>query len=175
MPATFITLTCPTCGGKLQITSDIELFACAHCGNEHIVRRDGGTVSLQPLIEGIKLIKTSVDRNASELAIKRLKEEKAELAKKANALRHLQRELTRSIAVSAVSVLFGFLFFLASINQQNGAVCAVVSVLIVIVMGTLGYLTIQKHRRLGNEVEGIKAEYADCDQKIQKHKQIVDG
>lgn len=34
----FVTLSCPTCGGQLQITKDIERFACGHCGNEHIVR-----------------------------------------------------------------------------------------------------------------------------------------
>jgi predicted RNA-binding Zn-ribbon protein involved in translation (DUF1610 family) len=33
----FVTLTCPNCGGKLQITPDINRFACTHCGNEHIV------------------------------------------------------------------------------------------------------------------------------------------
>ncbi|MFL7795121.1 MAG: hypothetical protein AB8I69_23480 [Anaerolineae bacterium] len=27
-----ITLTCPSCGGKLQVTNDIDRFACTHCG-----------------------------------------------------------------------------------------------------------------------------------------------
>jgi len=71
----FITLTCPTCGGKLQITDDIERFACSHCGNEHIVKRGGGIVSLAPVTESLNQIKVGVDKTASELAIKRLKEE----------------------------------------------------------------------------------------------------
>src|SRR5258706_205176 len=37
----FVTLTCPSCGGRLEITKDVERFACAHCGNEHVVRRAG--------------------------------------------------------------------------------------------------------------------------------------
>jgi phage FluMu protein Com len=49
----FITLSCPSCGHRLQITEDIDRFACAACGNEHIVNRSGGIVTLKPVIEGI--------------------------------------------------------------------------------------------------------------------------
>jgi hypothetical protein len=44
--ADFITLSCPSCGHKLQINEDIDRFACAACGNEHIVNRSGGDVFL---------------------------------------------------------------------------------------------------------------------------------
>jgi predicted RNA-binding Zn-ribbon protein involved in translation (DUF1610 family) len=71
----FVTLTCPSCGGKLQITKDIERFACGHCGNEHIVKRSGGIVALEPVVEGLKKIQKGTDKTASELAIRRLKEE----------------------------------------------------------------------------------------------------
>jgi predicted RNA-binding Zn-ribbon protein involved in translation (DUF1610 family) len=43
----FITLSCPSCGHELQITEDIVRFACAACGNEHIVNRNGGIVTLK--------------------------------------------------------------------------------------------------------------------------------
>jgi predicted RNA-binding Zn-ribbon protein involved in translation (DUF1610 family) len=33
----FITLSCPSCGYKHQITKDIDQFACVACGNEHII------------------------------------------------------------------------------------------------------------------------------------------
>src|SRR3990172_2505499 len=71
----FVTLTCPSCGGSLQITNDIERFACAHCGTEHIVKRGGGVVSLTPVIERLAKVQIGVDKTASELAIKRLQEE----------------------------------------------------------------------------------------------------
>jgi DNA-directed RNA polymerase subunit RPC12/RpoP len=70
-----VTLTCPTCGGKLEITSEIDRFACGYCGNEHIVKRAGGIVSLAPIVDGIKSVKVGVDKTASELALKRLKDE----------------------------------------------------------------------------------------------------
>ncbi|MEA5076935.1 MAG: NADH pyrophosphatase zinc ribbon domain-containing protein [Anaerolineaceae bacterium] len=43
----FITLTCPSCGGKLEISSNTTSLKCPNCGNEHIVRRDAGTVVLE--------------------------------------------------------------------------------------------------------------------------------
>jgi hypothetical protein len=77
--ADFMTLACPTCSGPLVVTKDIDRFACEHCGREHVVRRDGGTIFLQPVMEILTGVKAGVDRQASELAITRLKKEIPEL------------------------------------------------------------------------------------------------
>jgi hypothetical protein len=68
----FLSLTCPNCGGKLEITADVEQFACGYCGNEQIVRRGGGIVRLEPMIQQLQRINSGTDRTASELAISRL-------------------------------------------------------------------------------------------------------
>ena len=73
--ADFITLTCPSCGGKLEITNDVDRFACAHCGQEHIVKRSGGTVSLSPVVDALKKVGAGVDKTAAELAISRIQRE----------------------------------------------------------------------------------------------------
>ncbi len=78
----FVTLTCPNCGGQLRITFDIERFACSYCGNEHLIKRGGGIVSIIPITDEIKKIQTSVDKNATELAILRLQNETIELNQK---------------------------------------------------------------------------------------------
>lgn len=57
----FITLSCPSCGGKLNVTPDIERFACQFCGHEHIVRRSGGMVSLEPVIQVMKNIDSNIN------------------------------------------------------------------------------------------------------------------
>lgn len=75
----FVTLTCPTCGGKLQITPDIDRFACTHCGNEHLVKRSEGVIAIQPLAESLTGLKRATDRTASELAIRRLTDDLAQL------------------------------------------------------------------------------------------------
>lgn len=74
----FITLSCPSCGGRLEITKDMDRFVCAHCGNEQIVRRAGGTISLAPVMEGLQKVQASTDRVSAELAIQRLTKELAE-------------------------------------------------------------------------------------------------
>jgi len=74
-----VTLTCPTCGGKLQITPDIDRFACTHCGNEHLVKRSEGVIAIQPLAESLTGLRRATDRTASEMALRRLREELARL------------------------------------------------------------------------------------------------
>ncbi len=68
----FVTLTCPNCGGKLNITKDIDRFSCAHCGTEYIVKRGSGVVSLKPVLEDVS---KGVGSTASELALVRLEKE----------------------------------------------------------------------------------------------------
>jgi hypothetical protein len=67
-----IAMGCPNCGAGLEITSDLETFACAYCGSTIKVTRHGGTVSLTQLEQAINGIKSSTDRIAAELALKRL-------------------------------------------------------------------------------------------------------
>jgi DNA-directed RNA polymerase subunit RPC12/RpoP len=83
----YVNLTCPSCGGRLQVTNDLERFACGYCGHELLVRRGGGIVSLAPVVEGldrvaagVAQVRTGVDRTASELAIPRLEKEIASLS-----------------------------------------------------------------------------------------------
>jgi hypothetical protein len=70
-----ITLSCPNCGGKLEIAEGLDRFACAHRGVEHIVERRGGTISLDPVMGRLDEIKEGSDKTASELAIQRIKQE----------------------------------------------------------------------------------------------------
>jgi len=71
----FITLSCKSCGGKLQISPEIDDFACMYCGTEFQVKRDGGIIALTPLVDEIKKVSISTDKTATELSIIRLKEE----------------------------------------------------------------------------------------------------
>ena len=43
----FITLTCPSCGGKLEVGKNTSVLKCEHCGIEHMVRREEGAVTLE--------------------------------------------------------------------------------------------------------------------------------
>jgi DNA-directed RNA polymerase subunit RPC12/RpoP len=41
----FVVLTCPNCGGKLEIYNETDRFACSFCGGEILVQGRGGAVS----------------------------------------------------------------------------------------------------------------------------------
>lgn len=70
-----VTLKCSSCGANLEITPEMEVFACGHCGTQQVVKRAGGTVSLKVLSDAIGKVQAGTDKTAAELAIKRLKEE----------------------------------------------------------------------------------------------------
>lgn len=74
-----VSLACPSCGARLQITEDVERFACLHCGNEQLVRRSGGIVSLAPVVEGLTKVQRGTDKTAAELAIPRLRAQLEEI------------------------------------------------------------------------------------------------
>ena len=113
--ADFVTLTCPSCGGKLQLTDDIERFACAYCGTEHVVRRSGGIVSLAPVIESLSKVQVATDKTASELAIKMLKSEIGELE---GEYRQLQNQIGQvnsgGCSPMSIGLAIGVLCFVAS-------------------------------------------------------------
>lgn len=43
----FITLSCPNCGGKLEVSQNTLSLVCQHCGSEHLVRREAGSILLE--------------------------------------------------------------------------------------------------------------------------------
>src|SRR5688500_15790452 len=67
-----ISLKCPGCGSNLEITTDMDRFACGYCGASQLVERRGGTVSLRLVTDAIKLVQAGTDKTAAELALKRL-------------------------------------------------------------------------------------------------------
>ena len=83
-----LTLKCPSCGADLQITSDMDRFACGYCGTEQIVRRQGGTVVLRMITSAIAQVQISTDRTAAELAINRLSQELDDMGAALTALNH---------------------------------------------------------------------------------------
>ena len=106
----YLSLTCSTCGDKLKITNDMNNFACGHCGSEHRVKREGGAISLVPLIESEKGTNDGIDKTESELAIPRLEREIKQLEGVISGMRaKLTTEDCLKIAtgVSSYTVLIG--------------------------------------------------------------------
>ena len=161
----FITLSCPSCGGKLQITKDIERFACAHCGNEMIVNRGQGIISLKPVIDEVKGVRKAADHTASELAIVRLQNDIDYL----NSQIILKNSILQYFLI-VVGVLGLILSFLAVINDAP-ALCGWFSIGCVIIV-IWNIVVIIKRSEVRKELE---AELYAKRVELQKHQDIVNS
>jgi hypothetical protein len=91
-----VTLQCPTCGAKLQLGPEIDRFACMHCGNEHIVRRGSGYVSIEPVMQELRQVNSNLGQvKAADNAIAQhvAGTSQAVLAAQENANRMAQRAM----------------------------------------------------------------------------------
>ncbi|MCX6054301.1 MAG: hypothetical protein NTZ74_05175 [Chloroflexi bacterium] len=157
----FISLTCPSCGGKLQITNDIERFACGNCGVEHIVRRSGGTVSLAPVEASLVKIGAGIDKTASELAIVRLTKEiedlRLEKEKKLVEAEEETQNLSRSIISSKFGgfskfliLFFGMAVFGGMMSGFKGAIIGLLIVFLVVIAAIV--INHQKKVKMGERI-----------------------
>lgn len=175
------TLTCPSCGGKLQISDKINRFACGYCGNEQIVHRESGIVYLEPIAEdvrhiriGVDNLRGGVDKTAAELAIARLTKELSDLEaelKTANT-RDLYKWKQRPDGETALGVLSVFLFFVA-INSRS----LLVLIVFIACLSVFLYMWITRHgeaQKLKKEaIDDIQAEMSDVKAALTRNRKLV--
>jgi ribosomal protein S27AE len=70
-----VNLKCANCGGALEISGDMQRFACGYCGSEQIVERRGGTIALRLVVDAVACVQVGTDKTAAELALVRLDKE----------------------------------------------------------------------------------------------------
>jgi len=118
-PSDFITLVCPKCGGKLQVESNTNQLTCQYCGLEHLVRHNGDSVTLTPVVEGIKRVEgkfdqilTGSDRMAAEQTIQRLKVEMPEYEAR---VKNLQDKYNHEVNKKPFNNFIKFILYFVSI------------------------------------------------------------
>lgn len=190
--ADFVTLSCPSCGHKLQITEDIDRFVCAACGNEHIVTRSDGVIVLRAA-EDIKGVKIGVDKTASELAIVRLSKEITDLEGQIKSLRidsnydFYQRDPGLFLRI------LGFVFILVTvlgiiytivlwgINDSKKIIMSISTVLALSITVILFVSSSSmenkswevKETKLQAETQSLQAKIRVKQEELKKHKEIV--
>lgn len=165
----FVTLTCPSCGSRLQVTSDLERFACSYCGGEMVVRRSGGIVSLAPVVEGLNRVVAGVaqvshgvDQTAAELAIQRLRQNLRDLEQ---AWDRVHGKKTRLHAWALVAFVVAAM---ASVNGSN----QIVALAFVAGIGTLiAYAA--KATSKGNRKRAIEEQAREVEGQIAYYQQKV--
>ena len=185
MSTDFITLSCPSCGGKLQVSNSIDRFACANCGTEHIVRRGGGIVSLEQVMGGVK---QGVDKTASELAVVRINKEITELQNQRQIVINQYKPKGLLTIAGVVSVSLGVIFtcgtlglVLASPNHYFNELLCMVGIILLLFLGGLGLVLYGKNKSKHQQENYLK-HLAPLDKAIkerhellEKHKQIISG
>lgn len=183
----FVTLSCPSCGGKLEITKDIERFACAHCGQEHIVRRSGGIVSLSPVVDALNKVGVGVDKTAAELAIVRLQKEIDTFqVAKANLLQSSPQPTLNPLSILSIFLLvLGFLlsclmiFGMANGGGGSSAVILVVFDLLLLAGGGWGLLPLLPNTKkrwqntTGAQLKYIDDQIAIKSAELQRYQKVV--
>ncbi len=144
-----ISLNCPNCGANLNITSEMETFACGFCGSRQIVQRHGGTISLKLLGDAIARVQVGTDRTAAELAVRRLREE---LASTELELQEFESNVAYREANAAGCGTIGCLFFLgwfvtAALASTNNPVLVLISFVATFVICIITAAQISSNRK----------------------------
>lgn len=170
----FISLTCPSCGGKLQITSDIERFACANCGNEHLVKRSGGIISLQPVLQKLNEVQASAEKTASELAIPRIERELGRLHQQKRQIEMSASQSASPYLIIGSGVAIIALLITVFTSFQNGlANVFCVSIWLVEIIGFA--VLVRRSEKLKNDerVKAIEIEIETKEKELKNHKQRI--
>lgn len=189
----FITLACPSCGGSLRLTSDIDRFACKYCGREHILRKQvtpGGQVLIDavPVVKHLAKMTRNMDRYASELAIRRLRGEREELkdriAERRRALWNaidIVQSARRWITISCVLLVLGG-GITAGFAFTNGMACFALVVGVAVVLPSSLTLVLQlstlseKKRWRANarrKLDNLYDVLDECEEELAFHEDVV--
>jgi hypothetical protein len=190
----FISLSCPSCGAKLQVTEDLDRFACSHCGNEMAVARQGGIVTLKPVTEGLERIRSGTDKTASELAIVRLDKEIEQLEASHNScvsrldyIQKMRKEkrakgVKYAIIVCASAMLIGSCFLCYSTGYDNPRGVLITLGILTIgggIAGASAIIVLSRRDNLTEDVEiarkmtALESQLKDKSEQIKKHRDIV--
>jgi len=107
--AEFVSLTCPACGAKLKVTDEKDRYICEYCETEQLIDRKTQTISYIPA-ENISPPNIEIPQeSASELALKRLRQEISDLENALEGIGMVDSPL--GIAICSINVLLPQLLF----------------------------------------------------------------
>jgi DNA-directed RNA polymerase subunit RPC12/RpoP len=184
-----ISLKCVNCGAALQVREGVSELACGYCGVQQIVQRDGGSVWLS-LEKAIAEVKATADRAATEMTLRRLREEREEVRGQLDELRTRAGEasnagfmsvyrlaLTMVCVVGAVVILARMLDRTFFYSFGAGNLIVVAAILMFIVVGVMAGVNRQRSLSAREDAEAdallLEDQIADLDRQIEDQRLVV--
>jgi predicted RNA-binding Zn-ribbon protein involved in translation (DUF1610 family) len=171
--AKFDFVKCPTCGGRLRISRELERFACLYCGIEHTVRRSGGVIALSLVVDGNGKVQAGTGKTAAELALERLGSEIANLESERQAVS--RGDLSQEVKIGSAGVSLAFFVFigvLVGIGADPGVIFFFFP--LAFCGGWVGVYYYQKQHAQAVRAE-LDAQIASKLEEYEKQTEIVDG
>lgn len=182
------TLKCPNCGAALKIGASVTDFACAYCGAQQIVEREGGIISLRLISESVSRIQVSTDKTASELALQRLEGELFTLQQQQQKLTAertaKERDIRsqRSLLITVFVAGLGWLVIaaLADWTTEGKYAAAVFAVILAACWRAHTSSKVKRglaksHEQYQPQLNPLNSRIASIQQQIERHRAIVDG
>ncbi len=178
-----VTLTCPTCGARLQITQGSTRYVCDHCGNEYVVRSNGDA-ALAPEVDGPNQDQTRIDKAAAEMGIARLERDVAQLGAEIMELTNNQEITSPPVQNSPIlKVIFQFAlvataYLYVSGNPMvvfSGMICVVTLVGMVIGLQGDNWQARKTDTKLQEELDLKVALLADRKQELAHYQRSLAG
>ena len=180
-----LTLKCSNCAGDLEITNQMECFACGYCGAQQTVIRQGGTVRLEPVVDAIQRVQAGTDKTAAELAMKRLKEEIYLLEqKKGQRTEEAMREFY--VRMSGLKTVSAFVLIIAIFGSLGGyavtqyAIVVFAGVFVILAvavyyMGKKQKVDAEIEERLNHDLKIIESQLVAARRKMHQQKRIAES
>lgn len=184
MSHSILHLKCINCGAGLEISPDMNQFACGYCGVGQLVERKGGTVALKHVTDAISKVQVGTDKTAAELAIRRLQDESVQLG--AAYRQRMQIGVGQKSGMPLVVIGIGAVTILAAVIAAAIVEAMVKGMGRIAAMGVLGlggvaaYMAKREHNKgideeINRDLSAIREEGNKIPKKIAKNKAIVDS
>jgi hypothetical protein len=146
--AGLLTLSCPTCGAKLELTPDDDRFACPSCGNEHIVLRSGPEVVLKPVLERLDRVQEQVSATSAVVLSQQYKSEMDRLEKEGKAAWQTAGRGLFAAGIGGIFLLINFVFVRWDVLVNLGVILIAVGA----GLGLLGWVQLRSISRRKEEL-----------------------
>lgn len=178
-----IKISCPACGSTSSRKEGLSDFVCHYCGTQFRVEHKNGGISLSPIMESMQTLQTGMDRTATELTVKRLKEEIIVLKGNTSVLMS-KYDLVKSLAPNSnfvhifkkswwlfIIIFFAIIIFFIVKDFPAGAGFSVIVLILFLAYGMGSITSLSKSEKqleeLSQEVKPMLEQLSEKEQRLE--------